>query len=222
MSECNVVRLPAAVHEPHLREVNHRIANQLAQLSGYLELKAREVRVGPAAIPRDVAAELLRTISGRILGIGEVHRMLAEHAREQRVELGEFLLQFSSTMIGLLSLRDAVAVSYRLDGKCLVPQTVAHTMGLILSELVMNAVKHAHPSGLRVGMDVICTCGLDQVLVEFSDDGVGLPENFDICADGGSGFQIIRALADSIDASLKIESDSLGLTFRLDIPVTPP
>jgi two-component sensor histidine kinase len=55
-------------------------------------------------------------------------------------------------------------------------------------------------------------------LVEVTDDGVGFPENFDPCTDGGLGFQLMRALADGLAAELQFEHDPLGVCARLVKP----
>jgi len=52
-------------------------------------------------------------------------------------------------------------------------------------------------------------------MVEVTDDGVGFPENFDPSTDGGLGFQLMRALANGLDAELQFEHDSLGVCARL-------
>ena len=83
----------------------------------------------------------------------------------------------------------------------------------------MNAVKYAHPSGVPVQMSIDCSRGADgNVVLEIADDGVGLPEGFDAERDGGVGFRLIRSLASQLGAKLEIESDSMGLAFRLRLP----
>jgi two-component sensor histidine kinase len=80
----------------------------------------------------------------------------------------------------------------------------------------MNAVKHAHPTGIPVQITLVCDRNSQgNLAIEISDDGVGLPENFDVEKAGGVGFRLIRSLADRLRANLTVESDSLGLTFRL-------
>ena len=54
--------------------------------------------------------------------------------------------------------------------------------------------------------------------IEIGDDGIGLPEGFEESRDGGAGFKIIRTLAQNIGAELKIQSDDLGLSFRITLP----
>jgi two-component sensor histidine kinase len=82
---------------------------------------------------------------------------------------------------------------------------------------MINALKHAHPTGLPVQMAIRCERHANgRVTIVIADDGVGLPEQ-DIGL-GGVGFKLIRALAKSLDAELRIESDSLGLTMILTLP----
>jgi hypothetical protein len=84
--------------------------------------------------------------------------------------------------------------------------------GLITAELLANASKYAHPAGLPVKIHVHCETGDDgSFVVEVTDDGVGFPENFDPCTDGGRGFQLMRALANGLNAELQFQHDSLGV-----------
>jgi two-component sensor histidine kinase len=90
---------------------------------------------------------------------------------------------------------------------------------LILCEILTNAMKYAHPAGVPVRIAVLCENLSEGVLqLTVSDDGVGLPEDFDASKDGGLGFQIMRALIAEMNATMEIFSDNLGATFRLKVP----
>jgi two-component sensor histidine kinase len=76
-----------------------------------------------------------------------------------------------------------------------------------------------HPSGLVVKVNLRCETNDDgSFMVEVTDDGVGFPENFDPSSDGGLGFQLMRALANGLNAELQFEHDSLGVRARLIKP----
>jgi len=94
----------------------------------------------------------------------------------------------------------------------------AQKISLIVVEILMNAIKYAHPTGVPIEMRVACTPTNDGIMLEFDDDGVGLPEGFNVHLDGGVGFKTIRTLARELGATLQIESDYLGLSFRLSLP----
>ena len=110
-----------------------------------------------------------------------------------------------------------LTVDHSGDG-CIDPRRALHA-GLITAELLTNASKYAHPTGLPVKVKVHCETKDDgSFVVEVMDDGVGFPENFDPSTDGGLGFQLMRALANGLNAELQFEHDSLGVCARLVKP----
>jgi PAS domain S-box-containing protein len=95
----------------------------------------------------------------------------------------------------------------------------ASSLALIVSEAVINAIKHAHPTGVPGAIGVDCKRDTDSaLLVEVADDGVGLPEGFDPTSDGGFGFRVMRAQSEQLGATLTFESTSLGLRMQLRVP----
>jgi len=102
---------------------------------------------------------------------------------------------------------------------CLVLMQHVQPMVLILSEIFINAVKYAHPSGVPLILVVDCdTTPGGELLLTVSDDGVGLPEGFVPEKDGGMGFKVMYRLAQEIGGQLRILSTRLGLSFRLTLP----
>ncbi len=95
----------------------------------------------------------------------------------------------------------------------------ASSLALIVSAAVNNAIKHAHPSGVPGEIGIYCRRdAADALVVEVTDDGVGLPEGFDPTSDGGFGFQVMRAQSEQLGATLTFESTSLGLRLQLRVP----
>jgi two-component sensor histidine kinase len=93
------------------------------------------------------------------------------------------------------------------------------SLGLLVSELVANSVKYAHPAGLPVKIDIGCEQNACQFVIEFADDGVGLPEGFDPAVDGGLGLRVVRSLAAQLGATIKFDSSPLGTRVRLKMPI---
>jgi two-component sensor histidine kinase len=90
---------------------------------------------------------------------------------------------------------------------------------LILCEVFINAMKYAHPTGVKLALTVDCSiCPEGRLTLAISDDGMGLPDNFNPHSDGGLGLRVIRNLAAELNADLDIRSSELGLTFRLTLP----
>ncbi|MBK8209504.1 MAG: ATP-binding protein [Rhodospirillales bacterium] len=89
----------------------------------------------------------------------------------------------------------------------------------MISEIIINAIKHAHPSGVTGRLTVRCVRRTDgQLVIEVKDDGVGLPEGFDPASDGGLGLRLVQLLSRQLNATCRFDSTALGLDFRLEVP----
>lgn len=202
-----------------VREANHRIANHLSVIVGMVQMQMSALARGPDVLPRSAVHDLLQDMASKILSVSHLHRKLADAPHNDEIEIAAYLVESCGAMMSSLSLSHRADIVYHLGGKCLVSAEAAQTITLIVNEIVMNAVKHAHPTGIsaliRIG------CGRDdrgRTYIEVSDDGVGLPENFDEKIDGGVGFKLIHGLTKQIGATLKIQSSDLGLLFRITLP----
>jgi len=202
-----------------LKEANHRIANHLSLVASMVQMQMSALARGPAMLPRaDVLAMLHETV-GKIVGIGHLHRRLAHQPHCAQIDLGNYLIESCSALVASLSLAGRVSIVQRLSTACSVTPEQAQAIGLIVGEIVMNAVKHAHPAGLSVQISLGCGRSEDGgIAIDIGDDGVGLPEGFDMTRNAGVGFKLIRSLADKLGAVLEVESDSLGLNFWLKLP----
>lgn len=202
-----------------LRESDHRIANHLTLLASMVQVQMGQLAKGPETLSRDEAQSILRETIGRILSVSHLHRRLARPAQKGEIDVGDYLLECTSDLVSSLSLRGKVHFAQRLATHCNFSADDAQVLGLLVSEAIMNAVKHAHPTGVPVQITLACDrTPQGNLMIEIGDDGVGLPESFDASKAGGVGFRLIRSLADKLGATLTIESDSLGLTFRLLFP----
>jgi two-component sensor histidine kinase len=161
---------------------------------------------------------LLDDISARIEVTAKLHKSLALAVNGKGVNLGDFLQEISE-MIGTLGPEGKMELT--VDNSCdgyIDPRHALHA-GLITAELLTNASKYAHPTGLAVKVNIRCETKNDgSFVVEVNDDGVGFPESFDPSTDGGLGFQLMRALANGLNAELQFEHDSLGVCARLVRP----
>jgi two-component sensor histidine kinase len=202
-----------------LREANHRIANHLSLIVGMVHAQASGVSRGPATLTREQVRELLQETAGKIVSVSHLHRHLSDRNETHTIELSDYLLENATSLISSLGLSARARVVHRLDKGCGVTPDQAQAIGLVLSEVIMNAVKHAHPSGIPVQVTVACRrLPTSAIAVEIGDDGVGLPEGFDWKSGGGTGFLLIRSLVKKLAAELYVESDSLGTIFMLTMP----
>jgi two-component sensor histidine kinase len=201
-----------------LAEADHRLANNLASLSGVIRLQRNSISKSGRAFTTEQVCMLLDDIGARIEVTAKLHKFLERAANANGINLGNFLQEIAR-MIGTLG--PAGQMDLTVDNSCnghIDPRHALHA-GLITAELLTNASKYAHPSGLLVKVHIRCeTKGDGSFMVEVTDDGVGFPENFVPSTDGGLGFQLMRALANGLHAELQFEYDSLGVCARLVKP----
>lgn len=203
-----------------LAEADHRIANNLASLSGAIRLQRNAVSKSGKTLTAEQVCLLLDDISARIEVTAKLHKSLAMAGSGNGVNLGNFLEEIAE-MIGTLCPEGRMKLTVACSGENYIEPRHALHAGLITAELLTNAVKYAHPTGVPVSIQVRCETRDDgSFLVEVTDDGVGFPENFDPSTDGGLGFQLMRALAKGLSAELQFEHDSLGVCARLVKPGT--
>ncbi len=102
---------------------------------------------------------------------------------------------------------------------CFLPAHSALLVGLAVRELLVNAIKFAHPSGVRGSLLVGCNQDGDAIVVDVVDDGIGFPEGFDPMTHGELGLQFVRWLAGQLDAGLAFHDTGIGVHVMLRIPI---
>jgi two-component sensor histidine kinase len=201
-----------------LAESDHRIANNLASLGSVIRLQRNSISRSRRTFTTEQVCMLLDDINARIEVTAKLHRSLARAVNGNGVNLGNFL-QDIAEMTSTLGPEGKMDLTVDCSGDGYIDARHALHAGLITAELLTNASKYAHPTGLAVKLKINCATKDDgSFIVEVSDDGVGFPENFDPSTDGGLGFQLMRALANGLDAELHFEHDSLGVCARLVRP----
>src|ERR1700683_313540 len=158
-----------------LAEADHRIANNLTTLSGAVRLQRNAVSRSGKTLTADQVCQLLDDISARIEVTAHLHKSLAVAGNGNGVNLGSFLEEIAE-MIGTLGPERKMNLTIACSGENHIEPRHALHAGLITAELLTNAVKYAHPTGLPVSIQVHCETMDDDgsFLVEVTDSAVGL------------------------------------------------
>jgi two-component sensor histidine kinase len=129
------------------------------------------------------------------------------------------LQDISTAIVAGLSDDHHIRLRFTCDSHCFVPPERALLIGFIVVELVTNAVKYSHPTGVAGEIRVRCEQRPDgTITVEVSDDGVGLPEGMDPMKPDSLGLRIVRSLAAQLGARVGFEHNALGLSCVLQMP----
>jgi two-component sensor histidine kinase len=164
------------------------------------------------------AFELLAEAGSKIQVIADLHRTFSAQGGGP-IDLGVYLGQIGHAVIGSMTQGQHIEFETNLEGSCTCPAEAASHVGLIVNELLINALKYAHPAErVRGRIELGCRNGREGIEIWVADDGVGLPDDFDPHTGAGLGMRTLRAIARKIDARLEFDSSCLGLIVRVFLP----
>lgn len=194
-----------------IREIHHRVKNNLQTVAALLRLQAR--RIGTPG-GRDALEEAVR----RVGSIAIVHETLA-HALDDVVDFDDVVDRVVA-MAGEVSSPESRTVPERTGSFGALPAAVATPLAMVLTELLQNALQHglAERSGL---LRVTASHAVGTLRVDVTDDGCGLPEDFDPEATRNLGLQIVRTLiVGELEGRIDIGSrDGGGTHVVIDVPL---
>jgi two-component sensor histidine kinase len=200
----------AAEREVLLREVNHRVGNSLQIIASLLHLQAN------SAAQEDVKAALTNAM-GRVAAVAQVHRRLYTSHDLKSVLLNQYL---DALLDDLRRSAEGNRMS-RLTLKA-VPVEIdpdrAVAIGIVVNELVMNAVKYAYPDGAGP-IHVELKVEADDIVLAIADDGVGLNATSDPRSTG-MGQRIVSAMATKLDADVSPDPSHAGTRIVVRFALT--
>ena len=205
-----------------IREIHHRVKNNLQTISSLLRLQGRRLS-SPEA--KAAVEESVR----RIRSIALVHEILSHEAGDDVpfIEIARPLVRMVEE--GLLSPDHPVDIKITGDAGKL-PATIATPLSVVLNELLQNVVDHAYPDEVDGdGGHVLLELDNDgaELRVRVTDDGAGLPEGFSLDASTGLGLSIVRTLVTTeLDGTIELvagpgEGDRPGTTVDVRVPLGP-
>jgi two-component sensor histidine kinase len=201
-------------------EANHRTGNNLFLIAGLARQYASSIRKETRTMNGDEVGIILEEFGGRLDTVARLHRLLASGQQEASIHIANYLRDIAEAVISSLSVAGKAELQFVSDPGCSLPPKEALSLGLIVGELVTNAVKYAHPTGIAGTITLSCRrASGGNITIEISDDGVGLPEGVDPIKSEDFGFRLVRSLADQLGATIAFYSDCLGLRFVLHMPV---
>ena len=190
-----------------LSELQHRIKNNLTMINSMISLKA-------GSVSSESTKDALDAIAARIRALSELYSLLYQSNSLEEIRLDVYCVNVISSM---KTLTGKVRIKQAVDDFS-VPVRIAATLGLIVTELVTNALKHAYSED-REGIITVSVSGNDNcVKVVVENDGRGLPEDFVLAESKGMGLKLVEAMVEQYKGSLSLESgDTTRVTAELHI-----
>ena len=194
-----------------LRELAHGVANNFASVAALISIKSASVSDSNAKSVLDDAIE-------QVTVMARVHRRLRSDGHGVLLDSGTFIRELCDDLNASAARGRPLSIECRADSRPLLMDQ-AVLLGLIVNELVTNAIKHAFPDNrlghIRVGFEAIGS----QARLAVEDDGIGLVARAQA---NGMGQELVRGLAHQLGGDLEVQSTKSGTSFRLSIPCDTP
>jgi two-component sensor histidine kinase/CheY-like chemotaxis protein len=191
-----------------LKEVNHRVSNSLAVVAGFARLQA-----GTVADP--AAKQALEEMQARIHAIAGVHRRLYTSQDVQTVELADYLGGLVEELSATMRASGGEYVVSLSAEPVNVATDKAVSIGIILTELVTNALKYAYPPGGRGEIRVVLAATGEGGRLTVEDDGSGW-KGEGAAKGTGLGMRILSAMAANLRSAVEFDPDWAGTRARID------
>ncbi len=183
-----------------LKEVHHRVKNNLQLLVSIMRMQARRAHT-------EEARQLLHEAVSRILSMTVIHDALSE-GEDQVINLREIVQQIvGQVQVSMVEPEHNIKLQIIQCDDVILPTHKATACALVVNELLLNAVEHGFPDGCN-GKVWVCLCDhVDRFEISIEDNGKGLPQDFSLASSTSLGLDIIRTLVqDDLKGSFELIS----------------
>lgn len=192
-----------------LREVHHRIKNNMNIINAFLSMQA-------SMCDSPEAVKALNEASSRVIGMMLIYDKLYKSENFNSISARDYLADLLDAIIAQFSSAN-VCVEHDIDDIPL-PSTALFPLGIIINELVTNAFKYAFPNGADGCVKIRLERGNSAMLVcVVGDTGIGLAST-EGKAESGFGFTMVEALVEQLGGILRQSSSSGATEFRIEFP----
>lgn len=193
-----------------LKEVHHRVKNNLQIISSLLNLQAFQIK-------DDKIKTIFRESQNRVLSMALIHEKLYQSNNMNNIYFSEYLKELIDTLSRSYNSTDSY-IDFELE---LIPINIgidtSITLGLIVNEIISNSLKHAFAGRMDGKIKISLTKTDNSLCLKISDNGIGLPENFNYKETSSLGFNIIINLIEQINGSLVVKNIN-GTIMEITFP----
>ncbi|HZC03403.1 MAG TPA: histidine kinase dimerization/phosphoacceptor domain -containing protein [Gammaproteobacteria bacterium] len=202
------IKIALREKELFFREAHHRIKNNLQIIASLLSLQA-------SYIPDPLIREMFMDSQDRVRSMALIHEALSQSGDTGEIDFAAYIRELASQLMHIYhGESERIRLQLHLDD-LLLDVNKATPCGLVLNELLCNALKHAFPTGrsgeIRIDLKVDAA---QQVTLVVSDTGIGLPTELDFLNAETLGLQLISTLTEQLNGTLTLDRDN-GTVFTL-------
>jgi len=203
------LRRAVAEREALLKELHHRVKNNLQVIMSLLEMQAN-------ASPHPQALSSLIEARNRVDAIASMHELLYRSESLSEVDLSSYARRLAEHVVSFYEKDSRVNVSVVGDGIKL-ELARAVPLGLLLNELFSNACKHAFPNGTEGRLEIRLNHADGEIQIQVKDTGPGLPPGLNHRASTTLGLQLVHMLAEQVGGAVFFECAG-GTTVNVRVP----
>ena len=193
-----------------LKEIHHRVKNNLNIIIGLLELQSQNIE--------DLTVkEMFRESINRIRSMAIIHEYLYRSDNQTKIDLSVYIESLADNLLSVYAeIKRELLINYSLDN-LLVNFDIAIPIGLIVNEVVTNSIKHAFLDKEFGKIDIILKKKAHTINLIIKDDGIGIPINFDIENNKTLGLHLVKLLVNQLNGKFKVYREE-GTTVQIEIP----
>lgn len=193
-----------------LKEIHHRVKNNLNIIIGLLELQSQNIE--------DLSVkEMFRESINRIRSMAIIHEYLYRSDNQYKIDLSVYIESLADNLLSVYAENNReLLINYSLDN-LMVDFDIAIPIGLIVNEVVTNSIKHAFLDNVMGRIDIALEKKAHTINIIIKDDGIGIPVNFDIDNNKTLGLQLVKLLVNQLNGKYKIYREK-GTTVQIEIP----
>jgi two-component sensor histidine kinase len=203
-------RLQASLHEKEvlLKEIHHRVKNNLQIITSLLNLQSKKIK------DRQSLAMFAES-QNRVKSMALVHENLYRSTNIAKLSFAEYIRSLSSQLFRSYGISSShIRLTISIQEEVYMDIDMAIPCGLIINELVSNSLKYAFPQNATGEISIALRKSGDKHILQVKDNGVGLPNDFDMELLSSLGLMLVQTLTEQLGGSLIIENQC-GLAYTI-------
>lgn len=190
-----------------VKEIHHRVKNNLMIISSLLNLQAHQIK-------DEKALDIFQESQNRAKSMAMIHERLYRTEGMREIEFDEYIRELATDIFHTYRLGPGIELELDLE-HVKIDVNNAIPLGLIINEIVTNSLKYAFPDGRgKLSIQFYRLKAKDEFELVISDDGVGLPEDFDFKKAKSLGLKLVNSLTEQLDCSIELDR-SHGTQFTI-------
>lgn len=192
-----------------LKEIHHRVKNNLQVISSLLSLQAEYLK-------DESMVKIFRESQNRVKSMALIHEKIYQSQNLAEVDFDEYLRDLATQLFRSYGIgTHGISMNIEAD-KVVLGVDRAIPCGIIVNELVSNALKHAFPEKTGGRVDIsLHTGGQGDIVLTVLDNGVGMPPDFDFETSDSLGLMLVRMLSEQLQGEVKLRAGEPGTEFTI-------